>query len=210
MARKCVPLRCASDRVWRTGQVWLYDVLMDKHHIQLTDQERKLVDRIDLRLRHGSHAEAHAAYLSNQEPILELLRLLDARGAIPEHRLAYWSDPAFNPGRVKASRRGLFERNGRSGEDIYTHPHFIRHLRYMLFGTELPDGVVVAFEKQVGDPEWASGADAIELGTAARRMVRDFDLDRGAAPDEFMKLSLDLGVGVDKALRIRRMVAEMR
>jgi hypothetical protein len=80
----------------------------------------------------------------------------------------------------------------------------------MLFGADLPDGVIVAFERQVGDPAWAYSSDAIELGKSAKALVRAFGLDRVTAPDEFLKLALDLGVGTSKAVRVSRMVAEVR
>ena len=68
-----------------------------------------------------------------------LLSSLSERGGVPAHRLSYWNDIEYNPGRVKASRKVLFERNDCLGVDIYTHPHFIKHLRHLLLGADLAD-----------------------------------------------------------------------
>lgn len=183
---------------------------MEKYHIQLTDNEAALVEAIDLRSDHRNHHEGHTAWLNNQSPILELLRSLDTRKAIPQERLNYWSDPSYRTGRIKASRKGIFERNGCTGNDIYTHPHFLEHLRYFLFGCELPDAVIDEFETQVGDPRWVSGSDSIEIGKFARTLVRKYDLDRSQAPEEFFKLCLDLGLGRNTSERVMASVKQVR
>jgi hypothetical protein len=41
----------------------------------------------------------------------------------------------------------MFERHGNMGPGTYTHPHFVRLLRYILFGADLPEGVVAEFER---------------------------------------------------------------
>lgn len=183
---------------------------MDRFRLPMTASEEALVARIDFGEGHAVHADRRAAYLANKIPILELLDALTSRGAIPAHRVAYWNDPAFNPGRIKGSRRQMFERHGNSGTDIYTHPHFVRHLRYILFGANLPNDIVDDFEREVGDPEFVSYGDALELGRYARKLVRGRGLIPHSVCDEFFKLSLDLGLSVDEALRIREIVKETR
>jgi hypothetical protein len=105
---------------------------MSKFRIPMTDAEEAIVARIDFGEGHGGQRDRHAAYLANREPILELLESLTERRGIPAHRLGYWNDPQFNPGRVKGSRKQMFERHGTAGREIYTHPNFVRHLRYIL------------------------------------------------------------------------------
>lgn len=58
------------------------------------------------------------------------------------------NDPRYHLGRIKASHKGLFERNGCQGSDIYTL--LLPQLRYFLFGAELPDAVITAFEEKGG------------------------------------------------------------
>jgi hypothetical protein len=183
---------------------------MNKYHIVLTDAEAQLLSKIDVRSSHDNHDEGRAAYLSNQKPILALLKSLGARRGIPEVRLKYWNDPTYRSGRIKGSRKGLFERNNCRGEDIYTHPHFLEHLRYFLFGTELPDAVVEEFEKKVGRPEWVSSSDVVPIGKAARNLTRKYRLDVAWAPEEFFKLCLDMGLSLNTADSVMRSVKQIR
>ncbi len=183
---------------------------MEKYHIPLTDSETATLAAIDLRRFHDNHDEGRAAYLNNQEPILALLRSLADRDAIPEVRLKYWNDPDYYQGRLKTSRRGVFERNGCHGTDIFIHPSFIYHLRYFLFGAELPDTVITAFEAKVGNPEWVSSSDIVPIGKCARDLTRQYRLPVSDAPDEFFKLCLDMGLGLRTAESVMRSVKQIR
>lgn len=183
---------------------------MKKYHIELTESEAVTLAEIDLSETHSSHDDGHAAYKANAQPILALLKSLADRSAIPKERLNYWDDPRYHQGRIKASRKGLFERNGCKGADIYTHPNFIRHLRYFLFGAELPDEVVEAFEEKVGNPQWVSSSDVVPIGKFARQLVRQYRLDKADAPEEFFKLCLDMGLSLMMAESVMRSVKQLR
>ena len=183
---------------------------MDKYHIALTDDERQLLARIDLRDVHRNHEEGHAAYKANREPILALLKSLSGRNAVPRERLSYWNDPAYNSGRIKASHEGVFERNGCEGTDIYTHPHFLRFLRYFLFGAALPDPAITAFEEKVGNPEWVTSSDIVPMGKFARELTRRHGLQAAHASEEFFKLCLDMGLGLSTAQSVMRAVKQAR
>ncbi|MUZ65284.1 hypothetical protein [Agrobacterium vitis] len=183
---------------------------MEKYHIKLTGSEAEILAKIDLRDSHRNHGEGHAAYKANVTPILALLQSLSDRSAIPQQRLSYWNDPQYHQGRIKASRKGLFERNGCKGADIYTHPHFLRHLRYFLFGAELPDNVITTFEEKVGNPEWVSSSDIVPIGKFARDLTRQCHLDKTEAPEEFFKLCIDMGLSLMTAESVMRSVKQMR
>jgi hypothetical protein len=183
---------------------------MEKYRIPLTDAEEALVAKIDLSLSHRNHDEAHAAYNANAEPILALLALLSERDGVPSQRVRYWNDIEYNPGRIKTSRKGEFERNNCLGEDIYIHPHFIKHLRYILLGADLPGPIILDFEQQVGNPEWVSLSDAIPMGKHARKLVRQYGLEARHASEEFFKLCLDMGLKLSVALSIMRSVRQVR
>lgn len=183
---------------------------MKKYHIELTADEAALLSKIDLQVAHRSHAEGHAAYNANKVPILALVRSLSARQAIPQERRNYWKVPDYNPGRVQASRKGVFERNGTLGEDIYGHPHFLPYLRYFLFGAELPDEVITAFEAGVGDPAWVSSSDIVPIGQLARDLTRRHGLDKSSAADEFFKLCLDMGWDSTLLSSVLRAVRQIR
>lgn len=183
---------------------------MNKYQLVITEAEEALLARIDFDGKDAIHSDRHAAYLANKEPILALLASLNDRGAIPDHRVRYWTDPEYNPGRVRGSREQIFARNGSAGNEAYTHPNFVKHLRYILFGAELPSIVMTAFEEEVGNPKWVSYGDALELGKFARSLVRLHHLRPEEVDDEFFKLSLDIGLTINQALRIRQTVKETR
>lgn len=183
---------------------------ISRYHVILSEAEAELLKSIDLRVSHSSHADGRAAHLANQTPILELVKSLSGRNAIPAQRLRYWNDQDYNPGRIKASRKGLFERNGCRGSEIYIHPHFIPYLRYFLFGCELPDRVIQEFETAVGDPACVTSGDVVPIGKTARELTRRHRLDRSDAPEEFFKLSLDLGLSLSVAESVMRSVKQAR
>lgn len=183
---------------------------MSKYRLSLTAEEETLFRQIDLSVSHGNHDEQRAAYLGNQKPILALIKSLNERDGIPEHRIRYWADPDYNPGRIKSSRKGLFERNGNQGDEIYTHPSFVRHLRYLLLGSELPAHISEAFERKTGNPEWVNSSDAIDLGKYARKLVRENNMVGSEAAGEFFKLALDIGLSLNEALIILESVKQVR
>ena len=185
---------------------------MEKYHIKLTNEETALVEVTVLHVGpHLSHDAAHAVYKANRRPILLLVNSICERGAIPEGRLKYWDNPSHQTdGRLKVSRKELFERNGCTGQDIYTHPHFLPYLRYFLFGADLPDPVITKFEKQVGNPSWVTSGDILPIGKCARDLVRQYHLDRVSAPEEFFKLCLDMRLSPSIAASVMRSVKQLR
>lgn len=183
---------------------------MSKYHLALTEAERVLLEQMDLRLKHPSHAEGRASYLSNREPILALLKSLHDRSALPASRIRYWKDPACNTGRLKGSNESLFRRHGTYGADIYTDPHFVPFLRYFLFGADLPQNVIEAFEEHVGNPEWVTSGDVVPMGKFARNLTRRFGLERDHVSEEFFKLCLDMGLDLSIAQSVRRAVMQVR
>lgn len=156
----------------------------------------------------GAHHLAHR----NGELALEIMRSLLQRNAIPEVRLRYFEDPAFRTGRIKGSYRALFERNKTTGDDIYRHPNFLRHLRYFLSGAELPRNVIDTFFQKAQSYGHVGPSDALELGGLARDLSRKFGLsvDTEATAEEFYKLSLDCGIYQSHAGVIRDRVRSMK
>ncbi|MBR3190445.1 hypothetical protein [Bosea sp. (in: a-proteobacteria)] len=183
---------------------------MSKYQVELTSDEQALLEKIDLRSNHRNHDEGRAAYLSNQQPILALLKALSERSAIPAQRVSYWRDPAYNNGRMKGSNESMFHRNGNSAAETYTHPHFLPYLRYFLFGADLPDAVIAAFEEHVGNPEWVTSGDIAPMCKYARDLMRRYGLERTDAAEEFFKLCLDMGLGLSTAQFVRRAVMQVR
>ncbi len=177
-----------------------------EYHIDLTEEEKKLTDKIDFG---NTKPQTQEAYQTNQEPIVKLMRSLLERNAIPSHRMNYWGDSEYNIGGHGKSRREVFERNGTCGEDIYTHPHFLTYLYYFLFGSTLPNSVILKFEKRVGNPELITSGDILPIENYARTLTKEFDLERDYAAEEFFKLSLDIGLDVYYAKGVRDSVKKL-
>ncbi|MEZ5780189.1 MAG: hypothetical protein R3D70_00820 [Rhizobiaceae bacterium] len=98
----------------------------------------------------------------------------------------------------------MFERNGSTGTEAFTHPHFKKFLRYFLFGANLPKEAIDEFEKQVGNPQWFSGSDIIDLTKKTRAIVRNYGLKDWQYVNEFYLLALDNGLSAANADSVRR------
>lgn len=182
----------------------------NRYSISFTEAEEALVARIDFQRHHPTSREARVAYEGNLEPIPRLLASPKGRCAIPAQRVSYWTDPEFWTGRRKGSREQLFARNGSAADEAFVQFGCLPTFRYMLFGANLPVGVVAAFEAEVGDPRWVSLGDALDHGRFARNLVRQHCLDPSHAGDEFFKLALDLWLSVQTGLRIEQIVRHNR
>src|SRR5438034_11114265 len=89
--------------------------------IELTEREMELLAKI--KFRSTRHEELRASIM----PMVALSESLLKRGAIPELRLLYFTDPERNPvGRGK-SRQQMFEKHGISDAEILAHPHFLKY-----------------------------------------------------------------------------------
>lgn len=172
--------------------------------IELTDKESETLSGIEL----DQSALDHDQYKRQGPLVLSLLKSLVERSAIPEVRLRYWSGPEYQIGRLKASHKGLFERNGRQGDEIYTHPHFLKYLRYFLFGAQLPKAAITEFEEAVGNPEWVSSGDITDITKATRAIVRKYRLQD--EDEEFYRLALDVGLSQWFAKSVRDAVKQVR
>ena len=156
--------------------------------VELTKEEFALLSSIEIDQSKLDHEQ-----FSRQGPlILELLQSLFERKAIPEIRLKYWTDPEYQIGRFKTSNKGLFERNGNQGAEIYFHPNFLTYLRYFLFGAQLPAAAIREFEEVVGNPEWVSSGDITRITKGTRTIVRNCGLKD--EDEEFYRLALDVGL----------------
>jgi hypothetical protein len=176
--------------------------------IELTTEEKKLLsgmtlDQEDL-IRDIDRAQRNA------ELACSLMKSLLARDGIPVQRRKYFDDSGYRRGRLKGSRRQLFERNGTEGEDIYRHANFLKHLRYFVFGANLPQAAIDEFSAKAFACGQVSGSDALMLGKLARDLTRRHSLAPHEAHDEFYKLALDCGIYPGHAARIEQIVKGTR
>ena len=183
---------------------------MSKYHIKLMEDEARYAGMITFNVNKLNHAERRKAVVSNEQPILRLMQSLHQRSGIPEPRRSYWEDPEWNIGGHGKSRKGTFEANGCRGTDIYRHPHFLPHLRYLLFGAELDEAVIREFEDQVEGLEPITSGDLEPIRAYARRLTRQHQLDRKPAAEEFFKLCLDMDLDLTTATAVRETVMKTR
>ena len=183
---------------------------MSKHHISLTEEEKRWVAMITFDVKNLHHAKRLEAWDANEEPILRLVESLSRRGAIPETRRRYWADPEYNAGRGRRSHKGEFERNGCSGKDIYRNAAFLPYLRYFLFGADLDEKIIKEFEDRVEDLKPITSGDIQPMCVCARRLTQEHRLERKRAAEEFFKLCLDIDLGVHTASAVRDTVMKVR
>ncbi len=132
------------------------------------------------------------------------------RKAIPECRLRYFADPAYNISNPKASHCELFLRNSGTQEEMYRHPHFLKYLRYFVFGADLPDSIKDAFLARYKGCD----GDREPLVQLARSQFRELARRRGPQdyelPDAFYQLALDSGCNQWTAASIRNAVKAVK
>lgn len=157
--------------------------------VVLTAQEQELVRRIDFAPDILS-ASFRQIVEESCEAAAPLAKSLFARGAIPDVRLAYFTDPGRNVGSQR-SRREIFEGNGTRGDQILEHPHFLPYLKYFIFGPDLPEATISGFCTIANDGLLTTSMQLDQLRAYARREVRQRGLDRRHAAEEFYKLAYE-------------------
>lgn len=172
--------------------------------IDLTNHELELFSSINF------NWNGHDELRSSLEPMKLLAASLLERGAIPEIRIAYFTDPDFHPGGRGKSRKEVFERNGTSGDEILAHPNFLKHLEYFICGPDLPAAAIEKFKTEASASGYLTGGDINDLEPIARSYVRANGLDPHYAADEFFKLAVECGAMPAFAETIRRSVRAVR
>lgn len=171
--------------------------------ISLTDDELALLSAIRIdwdneKILRDSIAHMEALAVS-----------LLARDAVPAVRLAYFTDPELNPGGRGKSRQDIFEKNGTCGKEILRHPHFLQHLKYFIYGPDLPAAAIEKF-KDESRFSHLSGSDVNDLAPYARSCVRQNSLDPYHAADEFYKLAIECGAMPGFAENLRRSIRAVK
>lgn len=175
--------------------------------IVLTDEEKALVEKIDFNPS-GHNAES---WRPSADAMEDMVRSLLARDAIPEVRLRFFNEADYRIGRHRRSRLQGFQERGTNGADIVRHGNFVKYLHYFLYGPELPDSVIEAFQHKVtacGKP--FTGTDAHEVADLARSFTRSHALEPHGAAEEFYKLALDCRLDADDARTVRDRVKKVR
>lgn len=172
--------------------------------IELTELESGLLSQIAF--RYTSHDELRASLT----PMAALTESLLERGAIPEVRLLYFTDPERNPGGRGKSRQQIFVRNGTADAEICAHPHFLKYLEYFVYGPNLPPSIIAKFKETMSFSGYLTGGDVNDLVPAARAAVRSARLTPHEAAEEFHKLTLECGAMPSSAESMRKSILAVR
>jgi hypothetical protein len=129
----------------------------------------------------------------------KLLKLLHDRGAVPEIRIEYFTNPNHYNG--KKSHKEEFESNGTKGSNIYYHGNFLKYLKYFIYGPDLPDNLMDEFCKEIDDDD---------LRAVARRLVRKYNLDSQKVFEEFYKLCIECKLSVCDSGSVRNSVRSVK
>ena len=171
---------------------------MKNPDIILTDEEQSLFFSIKFNWKN------HDQLRCSLEPMRLLAFSLLERSAIPEIRIAYFTDPNFNPGGRGKSREEIFESNGTSGEEILRHPNFLKYLEYFLCGPNLPSVAIDTFRTEALCSGYLTGGDINDLAPFARSCIRSNGLAPRVAAEEFFKLAVECGAGPSYADMLRK------
>lgn len=154
--------------------------------IELLAHETELLATISLTLPERMD---YQAVLANGDRACALMRALLARDAIPPVRWAFFTQAEHNIG-LSCSILEVFARNGSTGEDTFRHVHFLRHLRYFIYGPDLPQSAIDAFTEAVEECGPITSGDIAGLTKLAKRLAQSRD-----EAEEFYKLALEMGLG---------------
>jgi hypothetical protein len=171
--------------------------------ISLTSKEQELFSEIYF------NWQRHEELRNSLAPMEELALSIIERGAIPQVRIDYLTDPDFNPGGRGKSRQDIFAKNGTVGDEILRHPNFLKHLEYFICGPDLPAVVIEKFKSE-SESGHLSGSDVIELTSYARSYVRQNQLAPHRAADEFFKLAIECGAMPGFAENLRNAVRAVK
>lgn len=152
--------------------------------IPLNEYEESLIKNIDFDITNKNNIK------KSGENILKLIPLIKSK--IPKIRWDYFSEPEHCIGCRKKSRIQILEENGnKSIEDIFTHPHFFRYLKYFIYGPDLPEDVIKEF-RSCAEYRF-HGNDFEAYCKKTRELVRKFNLklDFLGGKDVFYQLALE-------------------
>jgi hypothetical protein len=148
--------------------------------VELTDEEKALEQQVRWEEPDSINLEAMG----------KLAESLFGRKAVSPVRLDYFTKPEMNIGGHRKSRAEVFEDNGTTVKAIFRHGNFARHLRYFIFGPNLPDDTIQGFRKIIGDDEGTSGELLNQITAFVRSEVRQKRLS--GRHEEFFKLAHEL------------------
>ncbi|MCY3626736.1 MAG: hypothetical protein OXG88_03740 [Gammaproteobacteria bacterium] len=194
---------------------------MNRFHLALTDAESILLSRLELSYDDPSIAsdKRAKAFEANKRYVVLLMESLLDRDAIPSHRWAFWNSPDYQfDSRSKRSRREVFEGNHKADYHLYEHPHFLKYLRYFLFGPRVPVDLVNEFEDDCSERglrfDSLTSGDIFPLREVSRQIVRkavkNYGCLKNNITEELFKIYLELGIEASTAMFVYKQVNKLQ
>lgn len=168
--------------------------------IELTPTETQLAAELKLNSQRPGHD--HGFKIAGTVS-LKLMESLLARQAIPEIRLRYFTEPEFNIGGRGRSRKQVFEDNGTRGTQIFQDANFLKHLRYFVYGPELPAVAIARFREQLDGCQPVTSGDIIPMAALALQLSRQIKPKLLDVAENFFKLALECGLTLSQSRLIR-------
>lgn len=158
--------------------------------VELTPEEVDLFKQMETEFSKSSGYTGEAAS--------RLMESLRTRRAIPEVRIRYLTEP-YAGGRGKSHQDDL--KSGSWRNNMFKSPHFVKCLRYFIYGPALPPATIEGFRKILIEDLGTSGEIMNQLCKFVRAEVRKLRLDRTTAKDEFWKLATEAGYSHAETIR---------
>jgi len=92
---------------------------------------------------------------------------------------------------------------------ILRHPHFLRYLKYFIYGPDLPEPTIRRFYQIVENDMFTSAEVLDHLTAFVRKEVKEKGFDPKPAAEEFFKVAHEAGAG-DFAESIRTAAMRVR
>jgi len=174
---------------------------MNIDKIDLSNSDNMLIETLNIHTLSPQYPEWTE---DRGEAAFQLISSLLERNGIPDTRKAYFGDPEYNTGRGNGSHYQTFINNGHTDETMMKHPHFLKFVRYFIFGARLPLQLKNNFLQKVEECGTFTSGDDETLLSSARRFFKQSNLNKTEYREEIYKLLLDCGLSLSTARHIRK------
>lgn len=172
--------------------------------INIDEQDSELLAEVILDPAQVSNGEETR---KNGSSAARLFNSLKSKGLIPEVRLRVFADDNYASGRGP-SPRSSFHKNGHSDDTMLEHPHFLKYLKYFIYGPLLPTVVIAEIQNKLNELGPITSSDHITLRRFIRKITRDHKLQKTDA-EEVFRLILELEDDLYLASELRKEVIKV-
>lgn len=158
--------------------------------VELSSEEQELLTHIIFEMKNQDRDTLIQSCSFASQLTMSLLQ----RNAISKIRIEYFTNPQYNIG-SKKSRKDIFISNSKTKEEMIKHPHFLKYLKYFIYGPDLTQDTINGFRSILIEDMGTSGMVQSQLCSFARSETKRHNIERKKAKDEFYKLALECDCG---------------